>query len=151
MGTRRLSVVGDREPESPTTLVDSNVLLDVFTEDPDWGEWSASALASARDVGVLVVNPIVYAEVSVRFAGVEELDEALPAADFLREDLPYPAGFLAGKAYARYRTRGGTKRSPIADFYIGAHAAVCRYQLLTRDAPRYRSYFPKLTVVAPDR
>ncbi|MEU7617611.1 type II toxin-antitoxin system VapC family toxin [Micromonospora rifamycinica] len=137
-------------PETVATLVDTNVLLDVFTEDPHWADWSAEALASARDEGVLVINPIVYAEVSVRFDGVEELDDALPATDFLREDLPYPAGFLAGKAYARYRRQGGTKRSPIADFYIGAHAAVCRYRLLTRDGSRYRSYFPTLKLIAPD-
>lgn len=97
-----------------------------------------------------MINPIVHAEVSVRFARVEELDDALPATDFLREELPYPAGFLAGKAYARYRAQGGTKRSPIADFYVGAHAAVCRYRLLTRDGSRYRTYFPRLTLIAPE-
>ncbi|QLD28492.1 type II toxin-antitoxin system VapC family toxin [Micromonospora carbonacea subsp. aurantiaca] len=133
-----------------TTLVDTNVLLDIFTDDPKWADWSGEALAAARDAGLLVINPIVYAEVSVRFARVEELDDALPATDFLREELPYPAGFLAGKAYARYRAQGGTKRSPIADFYIGAHAAVCRYRLLTRDSSRYRTYFPRLTVIAPE-
>lgn len=85
----------------------------------------------------------------MRFSGIEELDEAVPAAEFLREELPYPAGFVAGKAYLAYRTRDGTKRSPIADFYIGAHAAVCQYELLTRDAARYRTYFPRLAVVAP--
>lgn len=149
MGSERIRAVAARVPETVATLVDTNVLLDVFTEDPHWADWSAEALASARDEGVLVINPIVYAEVSVRFDGVEELDDALPATDFLREDLPYPAGFLAGKAYARNRRQGGTKRSPIADFYIGAHAAVCRYRLLTRDSSRYRSYFPTLKLIAP--
>lgn len=149
MGNDRLRSVGEREQGSIVTLVDSNVLLDIFTEDPTWSQWSAGAVADARDAGVLVINPIVYAEVSARFVGVEELDEALPAADFLREELPYPAGFLAGKAYVRYRSQGGAKRSPIADFYIGAHAAVCRYRLLTRDAARYRTYFPKLTLITP--
>jgi predicted nucleic acid-binding protein len=147
----RLRAVGERDAGSVVTLVDSDVLLDVFTEDPRWSEWSAEALAAARDVGVLVINPIVYAEVSVRFAAVEELDEALPAADFLREELPYPGGFLASKAYLRYRSNTGAKCSPIADFYVGAHAAVCRYRLLTRDAARYRTYFPKLALVTPDR
>jgi predicted nucleic acid-binding protein len=146
----RLRAVSDREDGSVATLVDSDVLLDIFTEDPRWSEWSAAALVEAGDAGVLVINPIVYAEVSVRFDGIEELDEALPAADFLREQLPYPAGFLAGKAYLRYRSQGGAKRSPIADFYIGAHAAVCQYRLLTRDAARYRAYFPKLVLISPD-
>lgn len=132
------------------TLVDSNVLLDILTEDPTWSPWSIPALAAARDAGTLVINPIVYAEVSVRFARIEELDAAIPATDFLREELPYSAGFLAGKAYIRYRRQGGTKNSPIADFYIGAHAAVCDYDLLTRDTARYRTYFPKLALVAPE-
>jgi predicted nucleic acid-binding protein len=144
-----LRAVPDREPDSTVTLVDSNVVLDILTEDPTWSEWSGAALAEARDAGALVINPIIYAEVSVRFDRIEELDEALPAADFLREDLPYQAGFLAGKAYLQYRQRGGTKRSPLADFYIGAHAAVTGYSLLTRDAARYRSYFSRLTLITP--
>ncbi|MCX4473389.1 type II toxin-antitoxin system VapC family toxin [Micromonospora sp. NBC_01655] len=150
MASERIRAVAGRAADTVTTLVDTNVLLDIFTEDPHWADWSGEALAAARDAGVLVVNPIVYAEVSVRFARVEELDDALPATDFLREELPYPAGFLAGKAYARYRGQGGAKRSPIADFYIGAHAAVCRYRLLTRDSSRYRSYFPTVTLIAPE-
>nr|WP_052165513.1 type II toxin-antitoxin system VapC family toxin [Micromonospora purpureochromogenes] len=150
MASERVRAVAGRAADTVATLVDTNVLLDVFTDDPKWADWSGDALAASRDAGLLVINPIVYAEVSVRFARVEDLDDALPAADFLREELPYPAGFLAGKAYARYRSRGGAKRSPIADFYIGAHAAVCRYRLLTRDSSRYRSYFPGLTLIAPD-
>lgn len=149
MANDRLRAVVPRSAHSATTLVDTNVLLDIFTDDPRWADWSGQALAEARDAGALVVNPIVYAEVSVRFDRIEELDEALPAADFLREELPYPAGFLAGKAYATYRTQGGTKRSPIADFYIGAHAAVCGYRLLTRDGARFRTYFPKLELLTP--
>jgi hypothetical protein len=144
-----LRAVASRRPGATVTLIDSYVLLDVFTTDPVWGKWSETALADARDAGTLVINPIIYAEVSVRFAGIEELDAALPASDLLREELPYAAGFLAGKAYTTYRRRGGAKRSPIADFYIGAHAAVCGYRLLTRDGARYRTYFPKLTVVSP--
>ncbi|MER5606680.1 type II toxin-antitoxin system VapC family toxin [Micromonospora tulbaghiae] len=150
MASERVRAVAGRATDTVATLVDTNVLLDIFTDDPKWADWSGDALAASRDAGLLVINPIVYAEVSVRFARVEDLDDALPAADFLREELPYPAGFLAGKAYARYRSRGGAKRSPIADFYIGAHAAVCRYRLLTRDSSRYRSYFPGLTLIAPD-
>lgn len=149
MANDRLRAVPNRATDSVATLVDSNVLIDIFTEDRRWYEWSSQAIAAARDAGVLIINPIVYAEVSVRFSGIEEVDEALPAADFLREELPYPAGFLAGKAYLKYRARGGMKRSPLADFYIGAHAAVCRYQLLTRDAARYRTHFPRLALVTP--
>ena len=150
MANDRLRTVPERLPSGVVTLVDSNVLLDILTEDPTWSQWSGAALAAARDAGMLVINPIVYAEISVRFDRIEDLDEVIPASDFLHEQLPYPAGFLAGKAYAKYRRQGGTKSSPIADFYIGAHAAVCAYQLLTRDSARYRSYFPRLAVVAPD-
>ncbi|WP_084597937.1 type II toxin-antitoxin system VapC family toxin [Micromonospora chokoriensis] len=139
-----------RSPDATTTLVDTNVLLDILTDDPKWAEWSGTALAEARDAGDLVINPIVYAEVSVRFDRIEELDEALPAGDFLREELPYLAGSLAGKAYARYRKLGGVKRSALADFYVGAHVAVCRYHLLTRDGAWYRTYFPTLTLTTPD-
>lgn len=150
MASDRLRAVPDRPPGATVTLVDSNVLLDLFTNDPTWSRWSGEALAAARDEGVLVLNPIVYAEVSIRFATIEELDEALPAADFLREELPFAAGFLAGKAYVRHRANGGAKRSPIADLYIGAHAAVCGHRLLTRDAARYRTCFRTLTLISPD-
>lgn len=131
------------------TLVDSSVLLDILTEDTTWSLGSEAALASARDAGRLVINPIVYAEISAGFDRIEELDDAVPAAEFDREPLPYEAGFLAGKAYLTYRRRGGQRRSPLPDFYIGAHAAVRGYQLLTRDAARYRSYFPSVEVRAP--
>jgi hypothetical protein len=131
------------------TLVDSNVLLDVLTDDPTWSAWSHGVLAQARDAGRLVINPLVYAEVSTGFDKIEDLDAAVPATDFDRETLPYEAGFVAGKAFLAYRQRGGERRSPLADFYIGAHAAVCGYRLLTRDASRYRTYFPTLVVVAP--
>ena len=133
----------------PVTLVDSNVLLDVLTEDDTWGTWSQTNLARARDAGQLVINPLVYAEVSTGFAKIEDLDEALPVADFDREALPYQAGFVAGKAFLVYRQRGGERRSPLADFYIGAHAAVRGYRLLTRDAARYRTCFPTVELVAP--
>jgi len=106
-------------------------------------------LASARDDGNLVINPIVYAEVSVGFDKIEDLEEAVPASDFEREQLPYEAGFLAGKAFLAYRRRGGDRRFPVPDFYIGAHAAVRGYRLLTRDAARYRTYFPSVEVIAP--
>jgi len=133
----------------PVTLVHSNVLLDVLTDDDTWGTWSQTNLARARDAGQLVINPLVYAEVSTGFAKIEDLDEALPVADFDREALPYQAGFVAGKAFLVYRQRGGERRSQLADFYIGAHAAVRGYRLLTRDAARYRTYFPTVELVAP--
>jgi hypothetical protein len=130
-------------------LVDSNVILDVATEDPRWGAWSAEALARAADRSILVINPIVFAEVSVGFDRVEDLEEALPPELYRREALPYEAGFLAGKSFLAYRRRGGRRAVPLPDFYIGAHAAVAGYQLLTRDASRYRTYFPRLTIIAP--
>ena len=131
------------------TLVDSSVLLDIVTEDPVWMTWSADALANAADDGPLVINPIVYAEVSTGFDRIEDLDGAIAAGDFRREPLPYDAGFVAGKAFLTYRTRGGQKRSPLPDFYIGAHAAVRRYRLLARDTARYRTYFPTVELIAP--
>jgi len=133
----------------PITLVDANVLLDIATDDIAWGAWSAAALTRAVDSGTVVINPLVYAEVSVGFERVEELDELLPKAIFRREALPYAAGFVAGKAFLRYRRQGGARRSPLPDFYIGAHAAISGYRLLTRDARRYRTYFPRLEVEAP--
>ncbi|HEX4661347.1 MAG TPA: type II toxin-antitoxin system VapC family toxin [Streptosporangiaceae bacterium] len=137
--------------ERPVTLVDSSVMLDIVTEDPAWAEWSADALAQARDDGLLVINPIVYAEVSTGFDRIEDLDDAVPADDFRREALPYEAGFVAGKAFLAYRRQGGQKRSPLPDFYIGAHAAVRGYRLLTRDVARYRTYFPTVKLIAPER
>lgn len=131
------------------TLIDSNVLLDVFTQDPVWSAWSEAALADAANGGPLIINPLVYAEVSCGFARIEQLDDALPTSDFIREQLPYEAGFLAGKAFLRYRGRGGGRRSPLPDFYIGAHAAVRGFSLLTRDGARYRTYFPRLELIAP--
>jgi len=130
-------------------LVDSNVILDVATGDPAWGAWSAEALADAADDGVLVVNPLIYAEVSVGYRRIEDLKVALPADLFRRDQLPYEAAFLAGKCFADYRKRGGGGRSPLPDFYVGAHAAVAGFRLLTRDAARYRTYFPTVSVIAP--
>jgi predicted nucleic acid-binding protein len=133
----------------PATLVDSCVILDVATGDPRWADWSAGRIAEALDAGRVVINPLIYAEVSVGYSSVEELDDLLPAGDYQREPLPYRAGFAAGKAYLRYRRSGGGKRSPMPDFYIGAHAAVAGYRLLTRDASRYQTYFPKLELIVP--
>lgn len=133
----------------PATLVDSNVILDVVTDDPDWIDWSAAMLERAVERGVAVINPIVYAEVSVRFDTIEALEEAVPPQYFRREPLPWEAAFLAARCFERYRRQGGARRSPLPDFFIGAHAAVAGMTLLTRDARRYRTYFPTLKIVAP--
>jgi len=131
-------------------LIDANVLLDVMTEDARWLAWSAAAIERAADRHRLVINPFIYAEVSIRYSRIEELDVALPKTMFDREAIPYEAAFLAGKSFLIYRRRGGTKRSPLPDFFIGAHAAVAGYVLMTRDAARYRTYFPKLSLISPD-
>ncbi len=132
-----------------TTLVDANVLLDVFTADPSWEEWSKARLKVALTSGDVVLNPIVYAEVSLAFAHEHELDAELRGLGITRLPLPYSAAFPAGRAYARYRKEGGKRHSPLPDFYIGAHAQVEKLRLLTRDAPRYRTYFPGVDLDAP--
>ena len=132
-----------------TVLVDSNVLLDVMTEDPEWSAWSGEALAHCAETSALAINPLIYAEVSIRFDRIEDLQDALPEGDFLRLPLPWDAAFLAGKCFVRYRRRRGARRSPLPDFYIGAHAAIAGLALLTRDAARYRTYFPGLEIIAP--
>ena len=131
-------------------LVDSNVLIDLLTRDRLWFDWSFQALAEAANIGGLVINPIIFAEVSVRFTRMEDLEAALPRDDFARQPIPYEAAFLAGKVFLRYRRRGGPRLSPLPDFFIGAHAAVAGYHLLTRDPSPYRTYFPKLELLAPD-
>ena len=132
------------------TLVDANVLIDVFAADPVWREWSRERLVAAHATGKLVINPIVYAEVAAMFPTQRRLDEALGADRFLREDLPWEAAFGAGRAFLAYRRSGGAKRSPLPDFYIGAHAEVRGYDLLTRDLARYRQAFPALRIVSPE-
>lgn len=132
-----------------TTLVDSDVLLDRVIDDPAWSGWSSAALERVLDEGEEILNPFVYAEVSVGFDRIEDFDEVLPATVFRRVPLPYPAGFLAGKAFLQYRRRGGTRSSPLPDFYIGAHAAAAGYRLLTRDSRRYRTYFPSVALLSP--
>jgi predicted nucleic acid-binding protein len=132
-----------------TTLVDSNVLFDHLAEDEEWFDWSSAMLAQAANAGSVAINQVIYAEVSVRYATIEQLDDALSGDYYLRLPLPWEAAFLAGKAFAQYKKRTGTKRSPLPDFYIGAHAAVAGMTLLTRDPRRYRAYFPKLRLVCP--
>jgi predicted nucleic acid-binding protein len=133
-----------------SVLVDSNVLLDIMTEDSRWFAWSARALEQAAETSRLVINPVIYAEVSVRYSRIEDLDAALPVSTFNREAIPYEAAFLAGKSFSKYRLLKGMKRSPLPDFFIGAHAAVAGYHLITRDVARYRTYFPQLRLIAPN-
>jgi predicted nucleic acid-binding protein len=130
-------------------LVDTNVLLDVITNDPNWGDWSRSTLRRVANEAILVINPIIYAEVSTNIATIEAVEEALPEALYRRHGVPYEAAFLAGKAFLEYKRRGGPRRSPLPDFYIGAHAAVLGYRLLTRDTSRFRTYFPTVELIAP--
>ena len=130
-------------------LVDSNILLDIATEDPDWGTSSGEALARLGNDAPLVINAVIYAEVSIRYETIEEVESALSVSRFVREALPFEAAFLAGKAHVRYRRRGGIRVSPLPDFFIGAHAAVAGYRLLTRDATRYRTYFPSVELISP--
>jgi len=133
----------------PAVLVDSNVLLDILTDDPAWADWSASQLASAGNTSRLVINPIVYSEISIRFSRIEDLEDALPRDIIEKEALPFEAAFLAGKIFLDYRKAGGSKTSPLPDFLIGAHAAVLGYQVLTRDPRRFRTYFPTLQLIEP--
>ncbi len=134
---------------APGTLVDTNVLLDVLTEDRTWLEWSLKELSQAAESGPLLINPVIYAEVSVRFSRIEDLQAALPPEDYRRTQLPWEAAFLAGKAFMEYRRNRGARTSTLPDFFIGAHAAVDELSLLTRDGSRYRTYFPTVHLIAP--
>jgi predicted nucleic acid-binding protein len=130
-------------------LVDSNILIDVLTEDAIWGRWSTENLSRLSLSSTLVINPLIFAEASGGVDSIEALEDILPESLYRRDQLPYTAAFLAGKAFVEYRRRGGLQRSPLPDFYIGAHAAVAGFHLLTRDPSRYRTYFPTITLIAP--
>ena len=129
-------------------LVDSNVLIDVLTNDPVWQEWSSAQLTRLGNTRQLAINPLIFAEIAIAYPDEEQLDAALPAT-LVRLPLPYTAAFMAGRAFLEYRRRGGTRRSPLPDFYIGAHAAAEGHTIVTRDVARYRTYFPDVTVIAP--
>ena len=131
-------------------LVDSNVILDIVTEDPKWFQWSSETFAYYADTHILVINPIIYAEVSIGFERIEEVEDALPRTDFRRAQLPWESAFLAGKCFLIYRKKGGKRRSPLPDFFIGAHATIMGMILMTRDVSRYRTYFPKLSLISPE-
>jgi predicted nucleic acid-binding protein len=130
-------------------LVDTNVLVDVLQDDPEWADWSIGQLRAQAMLHELVVNPVIYAELSLSFSTIEALDAVVTRMELTLQEIPKPALFLAAKAFAQYRRRGGSKVQVLPDFFIGAHAAVQGWPLLTRDARRFRTYFPSLEVVAP--
>jgi predicted nucleic acid-binding protein len=130
-------------------LVDTNVLLDVLENDPQWATWSQDKLDAASTTDTLVINPIIYSELSIAFARIEELEAVISEASLVVEPIPREALFLAGKAFSKYRRARGTKHSVLPDFYIGAHAAVMQWPILTRDVSRYRHHFPNVELIAP--
>lgn len=132
------------------TMVDTNVLIDVFHTASTFTDWSTERLVAAKKEGPLMINPLIYAEMAAGYATSERLDAALAPGVFRREELPWEAAFAAGHAFMQYRRSGGEKRAPLPDFYIGAHAAIRGYRLLTRDAAKYRSYFPMLSLISPE-
>lgn len=130
-------------------LIDTNVVLDILSRDPAWFDWSATTLERCAAEGQIAINPIIYAELAVGFSRIEDLEAALPAPDWARLALPWAAGFLAGRCFGEYLRRGGNRTRPLPDFYIGAHAAVEELTVVTRDAKRFRTYFPGIDVIAP--
>lgn len=132
-------------------LVDSNILIDLFTDDPRWGDWSLNQLVEQASRDTLGINPIIYAEISIAFDTIAKIETALAPLNLIRAELPYRAGFLAGKAFLKYKRAAGQgqKRSPLPDFYIGAHAASAKFTLLTRDPNRYQNYFPEVRLICP--
>ena len=130
-------------------LVATNVLVDVLQDDPQWAEWSIAQLRAQASIHELAINAVVYAELSLSFATVDALDDVVATMQLVLREIPRPALFLAGKAFLQYRRRGGSKAQVLPDFFIGAHAAVHGWPLLTRDASRFRTYFPSVEVIAP--
>lgn len=130
-------------------LVDTNVLIDILEDDPNWADWSIQAIRAQAKIHRLAINSIIYSELSLTFSTVEALDEIVDEMQLTMIEIPRPALFLAGKAFGRYRRQGGTKSNVLADFFIGAHAAVARIPLLTRDTRRYESYFPSVALISP--
>ncbi len=130
-------------------LVDSNVILDVFLDDPNWAAWSEAKLEKYSSTTRLFINPVIYSEVSIGFKRIEEMESVINRSGFQMLEIPKEALFLAGKAFLKYRKNRGTKRSPLPDFYIGAQAAIFDMDLITRDVPRYRTYFPTVRLISP--
>jgi len=131
-------------------LVDSNIILDIFLNDPKWADWSESKLEEYVQHTMLYINPIVYAEVSIGFEKIEDLESAISKAGLQMLDIPKEALFLAGKAFVKYKKGKGAKKAPLPDFHIGAQAAVLDFDLITRDAARYRPYFPTVRLISPE-
>ncbi len=131
-------------------LVDTNVLIDVLENDPQWADWSVSQLRAQAKIHRLAINPIIYSELSLAFSTVETLDQTIAELGLTLIEIPRPALFLAGKAFVRYRQRGGSKSNVLSDFFIGTHAAVSGYPLLTRDTRRYANYFPSVVLISPE-
>jgi predicted nucleic acid-binding protein len=131
-------------------LVDTNVLVDVLEDDPKWADWSVRQLRAQSQVHELLINPVIYAELSLTFDSVQALDEVVESMGLTFQELPRPALFLAGRAFVKYRRDGGIKSNALADFFIGAHAAVLSCGILTRDGRRYKNYFPRVRLVTPD-
>lgn len=132
-------------------LVDTNVLVDVLEDDPAWADWSVRQLRAQAKINRLLINPIIYSELSLTFSTVEALDQTITDLGLTVIEIPRPALFLAGKAFVRYRRQGGIKSNVLGDFFIGAHAAVAGYPILTRDTRRYASYFPGVSLIAPEK
>jgi predicted nucleic acid-binding protein len=131
-------------------LVDTNVLVDVLENDPEWAHWSIGQLRAQSKIHRLTINPIIYAELSLTFSTVEALDQTIDELGLAVIEIPRPALFLAGKAFVRYRRQGGTTSNVLGDFFIGAHAAVSGHPVLTRDTQRYAAYFPSVKLIAPE-
>ncbi|MES2683877.1 MAG: type II toxin-antitoxin system VapC family toxin [Pseudomonadota bacterium] len=131
-------------------LVDTNVLLDVLEDDPTWADWSVRQLRAQSQVNELCINPVIYAELSLAFESVKSLDDAIAGMALQLQELPRPALFLAGRAFVQYRRSGGARTNVLPDFFIGAHAAIRGCRILTRDARRYRNYFPTVQLLTPD-
>ncbi len=131
-------------------LVDTNVLVDVLEDDPDWADWSVRQLRAQSQVHELLINPVIYSELSLTFNSVQALDDAVEGLGLTMQELPRPALFLAGKAFVKYRRGGGSRVNVLADFFIGAHAAVMSCAILTRDPRRYKNYFPRVALIVPD-
>lgn len=130
-------------------LVDSNIILDIFLDDPEWADWSESTLERYAQTATLYINPVVYTEISIGFERIEDLESAMNRGGFQMLQISKEALFLAGKAFLQYRKRKGSKRSPLPDFYIGAQAAVLNLDIVTRDVTRYRTYFPTVGLIHP--
>lgn len=131
------------------TLIDSNVLLDLATRNSEWYSWSAEQVERVSENSAIAINPLIYAEISVSYKHIKEVENAYPSDIFLRLPIPYEAAFLAGKAHRKYKMRGGSRTSTLPDFFIGAHAAISKLRVLTRDPRRFRQYFPSVELIAP--